>query len=449
MTRLFGTDGVRGEANKELTAELAYNLGRAAALYFDKNDKENCKILIGRDTRISGAMFEAALAAGICSAGGNVIITGIIPTPAIAYLTKKHKAKAGIVISASHNPFHDNGIKFFGGDGYKLPDEVEDEVAEIVHQISVNDTFPRAIGKNVGMITYRHDLVYDYIDYVTSTINIKLTGLKIVLDCANGAAYESMPAVLRRLGAKLIVINDSPDGININDNCGSTHLENLQKEVLSHGADIGVAHDGDADRCLCVDEKGRVIDGDHIIVACALAMKKRNELHNNTVVSTVMANIGFHKALKANGCKVEITAVGDRYVLENMKKNNYNLGGEQSGHVIFTDFATTGDGLITALQVLAHIVTNKIKASQIVDTMISYPQLLLNVHVASKDGWQDNDVIKQAIKKGETELGCDGRILVRPSGTEPLIRVMAEGPDQKQLESICQSIGDIIKEEQG
>ncbi|MDQ0203491.1 phosphoglucosamine mutase [Pectinatus haikarae] len=448
MTRLFGTDGVRGEANKELTAELAYKLGRAAALYFGKDDNDACRILIGRDPRISGAMFESALAAGICSAGGHVIITGIIPTPAVAYLAKKYGANAGIVISASHNPFHDNGIKFFGGDGYKLPDEVEDELAEIVVKINTDDIFPRAVGKNIGTIEYRHDLIHDYIDYVASTVRVKLTGLKIILDCANGAAYESMPAVLRRLGAELIVINDNPDGININEECGSTHLEYLQKEVLSHAADIGIAHDGDADRCLCVDEKGRIIDGDHIIVACALAMKKNNRLNNNTVVSTVMANIGFHKALRKNGCHVEVTAVGDRYVLENMKKNNYNLGGEQSGHVIFTDFATTGDGLITALQVLAHIAENKIKSSQIVDVMTTYPQLLFNVRVASKNGWDSNELIKKAIKDGEQELGCDGRILVRPSGTEPLIRVMAEGPDQKQLEIICQSIGTVIQEQQ-
>ncbi|MBB5335961.1 phosphoglucosamine mutase [Pectinatus brassicae] len=448
MSRLFGTDGVRGEANKELTAELAYKLGRAAAIYFGR-DHDSFKILIGRDTRISGAMFESALAAGICSAGGKVIITGIIPTPAIAYLAKKHHAKAGIVISASHNPFHDNGIKFFGGDGYKLPDKVEDELAEIVDKISTNDTFTRSVGKNIGTIDYRHDLIHDYIDYVASTCKVSLEGLKIVLDCANGAAYETMPAVLRQLGASLIVINDNPDGININDNCGSTHLEELQKEVLSHKAAIGIAHDGDADRCLCIDEKGRIIDGDHILVACAIAMKKQGRLNNNTVVSTVMANIGFHKVLQENGCHVEVTAVGDRYVLENMLQNNYNLGGEQSGHVIFKDFATTGDGLITALQVLAHMAGNNVKASSIVDAMISYPQLLLNIKVASKDGWENNESIKAAIASGEQELGDNGRILVRPSGTEPLIRVMAEGPNQTQLEDICHSIGDVIKQAQG
>ncbi len=448
MTRLFGTDGVRGEANKGLTAELAYKLGRAAALYFGKTDAE-FSILIGRDTRISGAMFESALAAGICSAGGNVIIAGIIPTPAIAYLTKKYKAKAGIVISASHNPFQDNGIKFFGGDGYKLPDEIEDELEAIVRQITSNDTFDRAVGADIGTVDYRHDLIHDYIDYVVSTCTAKLDGLKIVLDCANGAAYEAMPIVLRKLGAELIVINDSPDGININTKCGSTHLEDLQAEVKSHGADIGVAHDGDADRCLCVDEKGRIIDGDHIIAACALAMKKAGRLKNDTVVSTVMANIGFHKVLKNNGCKLEITTVGDRYVLENMLKNNYNLGGEQSGHVIFTDFATTGDGLITALQVLSHMVANKVKASAIVDGMISYPQLLVNVKVATKSGWETNENIKKAITAAEQLLGSDGRVLVRPSGTEPLIRVMAEGPDQKQLDDVCHSVGAVIKQQQG
>lgn len=258
-----------------------------------------------------------------------------------------------------------------------------------------------------------------------------------------------MPIVLRKLGAELVVINDSPDGININAKCGSTHLENLQDEVKSHGADIGIAHDGDADRCLCVDEKGRIMDGDHIIAACALAMKKNGSLKKNTVVSTVMANIGFHKVLKANGCRLEITTVGDRYVLENMLKNHYNLGGEQSGHVIFTDFATTGDGLITALQVLSHMVSNKVKASAIVDGMISYPQLLVNVRVATKNGWEANENIQKAIAAAEQLLGSDGRVLVRPSGTEPLIRVMAEGPDQKQLDDVCHSVGAVIKEQQG
>ncbi len=449
MARLFGTDGVRGEANRGLTPELAYKLGRAAALYFSKEIEGPFKIIIGRDTRISGTMFEAALASGICSAGGNVILTGIIPTPAIAYLTRIHKAAAGIVISASHNPFYDNGIKFFGGNGYKLPDKVEDELESIVNALGKNDDYYRASNKEIGTIAHRHDLVHEYIDYVVSTCDVGLKGLRIVLDCANGAAFEAMPAVLHELGAELIVINDNPDGRNINDNCGSTHLDSLQAEVIARKADIGIAHDGDADRCLAIDENGKVIDGDHIIAACALAMKEKNRLHANTVVSTVMANIGFHKALTENGCNVEVTAVGDRYVLENMLKNDYNLGGEQSGHVIFSDFATTGDGLITALQLLSYIVTERIKASAVTNIMVSYPQLLLNVKVKSKDNWQQNEKIKEAIAKGEAELGSDGRVLVRPSGTEPLIRVMAEGADQEQLQRICHAIGAVIENELG
>ncbi len=450
MSRLFGTDGVRGEANLELTPELAYRMGRAATLYFgEKCGEERPVILIGRDTRISGPMFEAALTAGICSAGGHVIVAGVIPTPAIAYLTKKHGAQAGIVISASHNPFHDNGIKFFGGDGYKLPDAVEDELENIVHTIEVEDNFQRAVGSQMGTVEYRHDLVKEYIEFVLSTTQENFQGMKIVLDCANGAAFESMPTILKHLGADVTVINDKPNGVNINDNCGSTHLDVLQAKVLELGADFGIAHDGDADRCLCVDEKGNIIDGDHMLVMCAKEMIANGTLKNNTVVTTVMANIGFHKAVKGLNGRAEITKVGDRYVLENMLANGYNLGGEQSGHIIFSDFSTTGDGPVTALQTLSSIKRSGKKASELNELMVSYPQLLVNVVVKSKDGWDSNDKIAAAIKAGEEELGTDGRILVRPSGTEPLIRVMAEGPDQAQLEVICQKIADIVVAEQG
>ncbi len=450
MSRLFGTDGVRGEANLELTPELAYRMGRAATLYFgEKCGEERPVILIGRDTRISGPMFEAALTAGICSAGGHVIVAGVIPTPAIAYLTKKHGAQAGIVISASHNPFHDNGIKFFGGDGYKLPDAVEDELENIVHTIEVEDNFQRAVGSQMGTVEYRHDLVKEYIEFVLSTTQENFQGMKIVLDCANGAAFESMPTILKHLGADVTVINDKPNGVNINDNCGSTHLDVLQAKVLELGADFGIAHDGDADRCLCVDEKGNIIDGDHMLVMCAKEMIAKGTLKNNTVVTTVMANIGFHKAVKGLSGRAEITKVGDRYVLENMLANGYNLGGEQSGHIIFSDFSTTGDGPVTALQTLSSIKRSGKKASELNELMVSYPQLLVNVVVKSKDGWDSNDKIAAAIKAGEEELGADGRILVRPSGTEPLIRVMAEGPDQAQLEVICQKIADIVVAEQG
>lgn len=449
MARLFGTDGVRGEANVTLLPEMAYRLGRAATIYFGKESDEQPLIIIGRDTRISGEMFESALTAGICSAGGRAMLAGIIPTPAIAYLARKHKAKAGIVISASHNPFHDNGIKFFGGDGYKLPDAVEDELEAIVHQLETDDNYPRPTAEHIGHIEYRTDLLNQYMEFVLSTCKERFDGVKVVLDCANGAAYEAMPKILRRLGANVKVIHALPNGTNINDGCGSTHLESLQKAVLENGADFGIAHDGDADRCLCVDEKGQVIDGDHILVMCAMDMMKEGKLPYNTVVTTVMANIGFHQAIKKAGGRAEITKVGDRYVLENMLKNGYKIGGEQSGHIIFTDFSTTGDGLITALQVLSSLKRSGRKASDLTALMTTYPQLLVNVKVATKEGWETNEAIKKAIAEGDKELGENGRILVRPSGTEPLIRVMAEGPDQAQLDRICHAIADVVKKEQG
>ena len=449
MARLFGTDGVRGEENVTLLPEMAYRLGRAATIYFGKESEEQPLIIIGRDTRISGEMFESALTAGICSAGGRAMLAGIIPTPAIAYLARKHKAKAGIVISASHNPFHDNGIKFFGGDGYKLPDSVEDELEAIVHQLETDDNYPRPTAEHIGHIEYRTDLLNQYMEFVISTCKERFEGVKVVLDCANGAAYEAMPKILRHLGATVKVIHALPNGTNINDGCGSTHLESLQKAVLENGADFGIAHDGDADRCLCVDEKGQIIDGDHILVMCAMDMMKDGKLPYNTVVTTVMANIGFHQAIKKAGGRAEITKVGDRYVLENMLKNGYKIGGEQSGHIIFTDFSTTGDGLITALQVLSSLKRSGRKASDLTALMTTYPQLLVNVKVATKEGWETNEAIKKAIAAGDEELGENGRILVRPSGTEPLIRVMAEGPDQEQLDRICHAIADVVKKEQG
>ena len=448
MARLFGTDGVRGEANIDLTPELAYRLGRAATLFFGEGKEEQPIILIGRDTRISGQMFESALSAGICSAGGKVVVAGIIPTPAIAYLAKKMKAQAGIVISASHNPFHDNGIKFFGGNGYKLPDEVEDELERLVHNIEREDVLYRSSAMEIGTVEYRHDLVKEYIDFVLSTVEVKFDGLKVVVDCANGSSYESMPTILRRLGAEVIVLSNKPNGVNINDSCGSTHLKALQGAVVANKADFGIAHDGDADRCLCVDEKGEIIDGDRILVMCAVEMMNKGILKDNTVVTTVMANIGFHEAIKKAGGHVEITKVGDRYVLENMLEHGYNLGGEQSGHIIFTDFSTTGDGLITGLQVLSSVKRSGKKASALSGLMTSYPQLLVNVVVKSKEGWEDNQKIKDAIIAGDAELGETGRILVRASGTEPLIRVMAEGENQGQLNVLCHKIADVVKKEQ-
>ena len=440
MARLFGTDGVRGEANTKLPPELAYRLGRAATIYFGQHSEGKPQIVIGRDTRISGEMLEAALVAGICSAGGNAILAGIVPTPAIAYLARKLHAAAGIVISASHNPFHDNGIKFFGGDGYKLPDKVEDDIERIVYDLEAGMPYERPTGVEVGKLEYRQNLLEDYISFVMSTTSERFDGMKIVLDCANGAAYKAMPAVLERLGAELILLGNKPDGVNINDYCGSTHMENLRLEVLRNHADIGIAHDGDADRCLCIDERGEVIDGDHIMIICAKLMLKVGALPDKTIVTTVMSNIGFRQALEELGLTCEVTAVGDRYVLENMRANNHRLGGEQSGHIIFSDYSTTGDGLITGLQVLTAIKKFNTTASELNALMTTYPQVLINVRVQDREACKQSAAIKLAITEGELELGTTGRILVRASGTEPLIRVMAEGADKNQLNRICNKI---------
>ena len=446
MARLFGTDGVRGLANAELTPELAFKMGRAATYYFGKEHKRPT-FYIGRDTRISGQMLEAALAAGICSAGGEAVLLGVVPTPAVAYLARKHGAQAGVVISASHNPFPDNGIKFFAGTGYKLPDAVEDELEKLIE--AQPDAMPRPTADGVGFITNKHDMLNEYIDYAINTVETSLQGLKIVVDCANGAAYEATPAALRKLGAEVVVLNDKPNGTNINAGCGSTHLEQLQAVVLQHNADLGLANDGDADRCLAVDETGTDIDGDQMMLICALEMLKQNTLPEKTLVATVMSNLGMHQAMKKAGGKVLVTPVGDRYVLEAMLKHNLVLGGEQSGHIIFSQYSTTGDGLITALKLAAALKQSGKKMSELAKVMTRFPQLLVNVRVKSKEGWEQNAKIAAAIKAGDDELGDNGRILVRPSGTEPLIRVMAEGPSLPDLERIVATIADVIKQEQG
>ena len=448
MGRLFGTDGVRGAANTELTPELAFRLGKAAGIWFKKADGRQPEILIGRDTRLSGQMLEAALAAGICSAGGNAVLAGILPTPAIAYLTSNNDFDAGVVISASHNPFGDNGIKFFAHDGRKLPDSVEDEIAAIA--LADDEPGTRPAGAEVGRIRPVEDnLLNCYVDHVVAAAGTKLSGLKVVLDCANGAAYEVAPAVLRRLGAAVTVLCDEPDGININAGCGSTHLEKLQRAVVELGADVGVAHDGDADRCLMVDGRGQVIDGDVIMAICAAELKKKGKLVDNTLVVTVMSNLGLHVAMRNIGVRCEVTAVGDRYVLESMINNGYVLGGEQSGHVIFADFATTGDGLITATQVLAVMQKTNRTLANLASIMTVFPQVLVNVRVKSKDGWETNTAIRRAIAEAEAKLGDTGRILVRPSGTEPLIRVMAEGPDQGELDALAAAVAEVVVQELG
>jgi phosphoglucosamine mutase len=444
MGKLFGTDGVRGVANTELTPELAFRLGRAGASLFTEQDKQPT-LVIGRDTRISGEMLEAALIAGICSAGGNVITVGVVPTPAVAYLTRILGADAGIVISASHNPAADNGIKFFCGDGYKLPDAVEERLERLV--LSENDEIPRPTGSGVGTVMRKPEALDMYIDYVTTTTQQDFRKLKIVIDCAHGAAYEVAPRAFRRLGANVIVLNAKPNGTNINVECGSTHPEALQKAVVEHGAHVGIAHDGDADRLIAVDEKGNIVDGDFILAICGMHMMKKGVLKEDTLVATVMSNLGLHLAFKNAGGKIITTQVGDRYVLEAMREHKLSLGGEQSGHIIFLDHNTTGDGIITAIQLVSAVKETGKSLSELAGVMSRLPQVLVNVRVKDKTGWDQNLAIKAVITDVETQLGDNGRVLVRPSGTEPLIRVMAEGPDEVELKSLVEKIINVVKEE--
>lgn len=444
MSRMFGTDGVRGVANVELTPELAFKLGFAAATYFGREIKQP-KILIGRDTRRSGVMLECALVAGICSAGGNAHSLGTICTPAVSYLTPLSGAQAGAVISASHNPFEDNGIKFFSASGHKLPDAVEDEIEMLVR--TPIDYSKAPSGSSVGKLFYEYNMAAKYVEHIINTASTNLRGLKVVLDCSNGANSEMAPVILRSLGADVTVIFDRPDGDNINNGCGSTHLEALQKKVVEMGANLGVANDGDADRCLAVDENGVALDGDQIMLICALELQKQHKLHDNTLVTTVMSNIGLHKALAEHGCRSVKTAVGDRYVLEEMLKNNYSIGGEQSGHIIFREYANTGDGILTAVQLMCAMINNNKPLSELANLMVKYPQVLVNVRVKDKTGWEDNQAIKDIIEQYSQELGNDGQILVRASGTEPLIRIMAEGPDQTRLDYIANEIANVVRKE--
>ena len=392
-------------------------------------------------------MLENALASGICAVGGDVIILGEAPTPAIAYLVRQKGCTAGVVISASHNPYPDNGIKFFDGNGFKLPDAVEDEIEKLCIA-SADDCLPRPTKGDIGQIFYHQDWVEEYVNFVVSTSDM-LTGLKVVYDGAHGAASYVGPKILRQLGAEVVAINVTPTGTNINDNAGSTHLEGLQEAVLREGAQVGIANDGDADRCLMVDEKGQVLDGDQIMLLCGLHLKEQGKLKENMIVGTVMSNIGFHKAAKELGMQTCSTAVGDRYVLEKMLAEGYSIGGEQSGHVIFLDYNSTGDGLLTAVQTLSIMKEKGKSLSELAGLMTKYPQLLVNVRVLTKAGWETNTAIQDVIREAEEELGANGRILVRPSGTEPLIRVMAEGPEQEQLDELCHRIGHVIRIEQG
>ncbi len=445
MARLFGTDGVRGVANGPvLNAELAYKLGRAAAQYFGREVKTP-KILIGRDTRLSGTMLESALAAGICSAGGNAHLLWVIPTPAVSYLTEKLEANAGVVISASHNPFEDNGIKFFARTGYKLPDAVEDEIEAIVKQPV--DYTRTVTGSNLGHVIDEPDMGMEYVQHIVDSCPVKLNGLKVVMDCANGANSEIAPAILRTLGAHVIPIFHEPNGININNGCGSTHLEALQAKVREEGADVGLANDGDADRLLAVDENGEPLDGDQIMLICALDLMKAGKLKDNVLVTTVMSTVGLAKAMKEHGGRTVKTSVGDRYVLEEMLKHDYKLGGEQSGHIIFGDLVRTGDGMMTAVNLLSSLVRHNQTLSQLGALMVKYPQTLLNVRVKDKNGWQENTAIADVVRRYTEELGEDGQVLVRASGTEPLIRIMAQGPNQVELDHITEAIAEVVRRE--
>ena len=445
MGRLFGTDGVRGIANKELTATLAYKLGRAGAYVLTKG-KKNAKIVIGMDTRISGDMLESALLSGICSVGVDVLITGIVPTPAVSYLTRKYKADGGVVISASHNPVEYNGIKFFNDKGYKLNDDIEAEIEEIVlddKEISYNPT-----GEDLGRKIIVDNAIKEYTDYLKTTIDVDFKGLKIAVDCGNGAAYEAAPSLLKELGGEIVVINNDPNGININVNCGSTAPDKVKDLVLESGADIGIAFDGDADRLIAVDELGNIVDGDHVMAICGLSLKEKGKLNNNTIVGTVMSNMGLDIALKENDINLVKTKVGDRYVLEAMLDKGYSLGGEQSGHIIFLDHNTTGDGLLTALQIISVVKKKGISLSKLAGVMTSLPQVLVNAKVESskKNKYLEDDIIGSEIKKLEERLQGEGRVLIRPSGTEPLVRVMIEGKDTNEIDKMAKDLAKLIEE---
>ena len=445
MGRLFGTDGVRGVANSELTCEMAMNIGRAAAMVLTDDDRRHPRILIGKDTRKSSDMLEAAITAGLCSVGANVIQLGVVPTPAVAFLVGKYKADAGIVLTASHNPCEFNGIKIFSGDGYKLPDALEEQIEAIV--LDHVDTPPTPVGGDLGTVTTAPNVVRDYVDHVKCTVPFSLDGLRIAIDCANGASSRTAETLFTELGAECHMLANEPNGVNVNDNCGSTHMEGLMAYVKEHGLDAGVAFDGDADRCLAVDETGNLVDGDFVMAICAADMKSRGKLAKSTVVGTIMTNMGFNRFCDENGMKFSATKVGDRYVLEEMLLEGYNFGGEQSGHVIFLDFATTGDGQMTAAQLLSIMRRRQAKLSSLATIMQRYPQVMVNV-TTSPEGklrfYTDTEV-KESIEKAKAALGNTGRIIVRPSGTEPLLRVMVEGENEEQISDLANQVADVLR----
>ncbi len=450
MGRLFGTDGVRGIANEGLTCELALEIGRAAANVLKSGgSRRRLLCAIGMDTRISSDMLASAITAGLCSVGADVINLGVVPTPAVAYLVGKYKCDMGIMISASHNPAEFNGIKIFSGDGYKLPDALEEQIEALV--LDNKAELQNADARDIGKVSYNTNAVRDYIDHLKSTVAFSLEGLNIAVDCANGSSSVTAHALLTELGANVHMLFDKPDGLNINEKCGSTHMEALREYVVNNSLDAGLAFDGDADRFLCVDDKGNYIDGDQVMAICSLDMLERGKLPKKTVVGTIMSNLGFIKFCEANDIRFVATKVGDRFVLEEMLLEGYGFGGEQSGHIIFKDFATTGDGQLTAIQLLSITKRKGIKLSDLSDTMTKYPQTMINLTVSAegKLAYYTDETVKEAIENARKALGDDGRIVVRPSGTEPLIRVMVEGKDLETIEDVAKDVASVIMERLG
>ncbi|RQX26448.1 phosphoglucosamine mutase [Staphylococcus warneri] len=448
MGKYFGTDGVRGVANEELTPELAFKLGRYGGYVLAHNKGENHpRVLVGRDTRVSGEMLESALIAGLISIGAEVMRLGIISTPGVAYLTREMDAELGVMISASHNPVADNGIKFFGSDGFKLSDDQENEIEELLDQ--ENPSLPRPTGTEIVHYSDYFEGAQKYLSYLKSTVDVNLEGMKIVLDGANGSTSSLAPFLFGDLEADTETVGCSPDGYNINENCGSTHPEALAKKVLETGSDFGLAFDGDGDRIIAVDENGKIVDGDQIMFIIGQEMHKNQELNNNMIVSTVMSNLGFYKALENEGIQSNKTKVGDRYVVEEMRRGNYNLGGEQSGHIVLMDYNTTGDGLLTGAQLAAIIKMSGKSLSELASQMKTYPQSLINVRVTDKYRVEENIDVKEVMTKVEVEMNGEGRILVRPSGTEPLVRVMVEASTDEDAKRYAQQIADVVEDKMG
>jgi phosphoglucosamine mutase len=437
MGRLFGTDGVRGVANRELTAELGLALGAAAARRLAAPPGSGHRFaVVGRDPRASGEMLEAAVISGLTSEGVDAVRVGVLPTPAVAYLTSVYGADLGVMISASHNPMPDNGIKIFGPGGRKLDDDIEDRIEELLAQ----GPGLRPVGAGIGRVRSAPDALDRYLEHIVDAVPTPLDGLTVVVDCANGAASEAAPRAYGAAGARVIAISAEPDGLNINEGCGSTHLEQLQAAVLAHGADLGLAHDGDADRCLAVDAAGRVVDGDAIMTVLALAMRDAGELASNTLVTTVMSNLGLHLAMRDAGIAVRTTAVGDRYVLEEIRAGGFTLGGEQSGHIVMPEFGTTGDGILTGLRLMARMAQTRSSLATLAAPMQSVPQVLINVEVADKGSVAEAPAVRSAVAEAEAELGETGRILLRPSGTEQIVRVMVEAADVDTAHQVAQRV---------